>query len=60
MPIVGFPRYLNVPRLNIVAQKTDILHSEIFSQNKCPLHNDVSTEDIAIYIDKSIKLCNFL
>ena len=63
MPIVGFLRYCHVPRLQKFVTKTVIIHSEIFIQRVCPLHNDVSTENITIFTrgsDKYIEWCNFL
>ena len=48
IPIVRLTIYSNVTRLTIVAQKTFILHSEIFSRNTCPLHKDVSTENYKV------------
>ena len=42
IPIVGLSIYCNLPIFNIVVQKTVILHSAIFSNKTCPLHNNVS------------------
>ena len=58
IPIVGLPRYFNVPILNIVAQKTVIPHSSIFIRKTRPLHYDVSTENITIITEKAIEWCN--
>ena len=55
IPIVGFQRYCNVPRINIVALKTVIMHYIIFSRKDRPLHNDVSTENITTPTEKSIE-----
>ena len=60
IPIVGLPRYCNVPRLKTVAQKTVIPHSAIFSRKTCPLHNDVSAENISILTEQAIEWCNCL
>ena len=48
MPIVGFPIYCNVPRLNIVVTKNVILFSVIFSQKAFPLYDDLSTDNIVV------------
>ena len=53
--IVGLPKDLNVPILNIFAQKTVFLQSAIFSIKAQPSHNDVSTENITILTEKYIE-----
>ena len=40
MPISGLPIYVNVTKVNIVVTKTVTMHSIMFSQKVCLLHND--------------------